>query len=490
MNSRRVSRGLKLVALAAAGSLAAPVAFAVSGTAPAEQAAAVATAGRPAGPTEDFNGDGYQDLAVAAPLGTVDGKKRAGYVSVLYGSKSGLRIESKQIIHQDTPGIPGSTGAGDSYGTALAAADLNGDPYADLVVGSPHEDANADGTLSVIWGGPDGLAGGAILLDGSERRSGSHIVTGDFDGDGGPDVVTTGHGDELWLLSGPFARDGSPSRTSRVPSRRDEELVELAAGDVNRDGITDIAGLQGYGEATTPDLMYWKGTAQGLASPAYVNGFGRTSVRGDSLDVGDVNGDGFEDIVVGHTEAYTYEPAIPTGGKITYVPGSAAGPAGTRARDFHQDGPGMPGGAGPLDRFGTAVSIGDVDGDGYGDVVVGAEGKDAPDQEGSGAVLTLRGTGSGPTGKGAKTFFQGNAGVPGTAEEDDRFGSATKLIDSNGDGTPELAATAQGENELNGAVWVFTSTADGVSPDGALVYGPKTLGTVGTNGRFGTAFTG
>ncbi|MFF8956421.1 FG-GAP-like repeat-containing protein [Streptomyces sp. NPDC014894] len=486
MNSRRVSRGLKLVALAVAGTLTAPAAFADTGDP--GPVGRIAAETRAPEPTEDFDGDGYQDLAVAAPLATVDGKKRAGYVSVLYGSPSGLRLESKQIIHQDTPGIPGRAGAGDAYGTALAAADLNEDRYADLVVGSPNEDANADGTLSVIWGGPDGLAGGAILLDGSERRSGSHIVTGDFDGDGGSDVATTGHGDELWLLSGPFGREGSPTRTSRVPNQRDERMVELAAGDLNRDGITDIAGLQGYGEQTTPELMHWKGTRQGLASPAYVSGFGRTTVRGESLDIGDVNKDGFEDIVVGHTRAYAHEPALPTGGKITYVPGSAGGPAGAKARDLHQDAAGMPGGAGPLDAFGTAVSIGDADGDGYGDVMVGATGKDAPDQERSGAVLALRGTAGGPTGEGARTFFQGNAGVPGTAEPADGFGAATKLVDSNGDGLSELAATAPGENSFNGAVWVFTSTADGVSAEGAFAYGPVTLGTVPAGGRFGLAY--
>ena len=119
--------------------------FAVAGFATALAAAALVAAPiAPAsaaslGVSSDFNGDGFRDQVIGAPNATVAGDKAAGYIAVVYGSASGLATGDRQIIHQDSPGVPGGTEAGDQFGYASAAGDYNGDGYADLVVGAPGE---------------------------------------------------------------------------------------------------------------------------------------------------------------------------------------------------------------------------------------------------------------------------------------------------------------------------------------------------------------
>lgn len=83
------------VVMAVTGAVALPASQASAGGAPAA-----------AERHDDFNGDGYSDLAVAAPEATVDGKTKAGYVAVVYGSATGLKTSSKKVISQNTPASP------------------------------------------------------------------------------------------------------------------------------------------------------------------------------------------------------------------------------------------------------------------------------------------------------------------------------------------------------------------------------------------------
>jgi hypothetical protein len=108
--------------------------------------------------TGDFNGDGFTDLAVAAPLeGTPE--RSAGAVNVLYGAATGLLAAGNQLWSQGSPGIGESPERGDRFGWALTAADFNGDGRDDLVVGVPFEDVAATdaGAAHVIYGSRHGL---------------------------------------------------------------------------------------------------------------------------------------------------------------------------------------------------------------------------------------------------------------------------------------------------------------------------------------------
>jgi hypothetical protein len=91
----------------------------------------------------DFNGDGIEDLAVAAAYATVDGVMSAGMVSILYGTDSGLTSAGSQTFSQNTEGMPNEAEEFDHFGGAIAAGDFNGDGFSDLANSAPHETSGA-----------------------------------------------------------------------------------------------------------------------------------------------------------------------------------------------------------------------------------------------------------------------------------------------------------------------------------------------------------
>jgi hypothetical protein len=132
----------------------------------------------------DFNGDGFSDLAVGAPL--EDRPEDSGLVNVIYGSTSGLTATGSQVWTQNSSGIPDSREPGDKFGRALVAGDFNHDGVSDLAVGVPYERVGQRpqaGAVNVIYGSPTGLtSAGARLWH--QNRSGikDSADTGDLFG--------------------------------------------------------------------------------------------------------------------------------------------------------------------------------------------------------------------------------------------------------------------------------------------------------------------
>lgn len=467
------------IALLTGGVTALPVAHA--------QPAAAATS--PVSVRQDFNGDGYEDLAVAAPYATVSGKARAGYVAVLYGSAGGLNPSVRKVYSQATAGVPGVPEGGDRFGYSLAAADLDGDGYTDLVVEAKREfwqrdGIDREGNRTVLWGGRSGLGSGTVLPPvGDGRYQGDVTVTGDFNGDGRQDLAQKSRAE-----FGPFTRDGRPASV-----QEDAELVgagltmaDVTTGDVDGDGITDLVTRSVGGRDEQDEyifrLHYVRGGADGLAAPVTLkDAQGRFVDPLDStVELGDLNRDGRADLVLGRNS-------------LTVFNGTADGPGTTTApRVIDQDTPGVPGTQESEDSLGRALAIGDVNGDGYGDVLAGLPGENLASMgflgNSVGSVVVVPGGPDGPTGAGARGFHQNSADVPGTAEKGDRFGGTVHLVDGNGDGRAEPIVAAYPENDHAGAVWAFRSTSTGVTAKGSFSFGASALGTVAREGWLGSAF--
>ncbi|CAM5557252.1 FG-GAP-like repeat-containing protein [Streptomyces griseorubiginosus] len=424
---------------------------------------------------DDFNGDGYKDLAVGAPIATIGGKKGAGYVTVMYGGPHGLTKDSRTVISRSTSGIPGDPTAGENFGHQLSTGDLDGDGRTDLIIGTAASNRDA----VVVWGSKEGLSG-AVSVPAATTQA------GDFDGDSWPDLVLFRGGrapgddplgTEATIWRGPISRDGKPTAKQDFGSPKVEpyDVMYANAGDVNGDGRDDLALTVYIGEGGVGSQLYLANASGGFTYADSPQGSGQVAF-------GDVNGDGFDDVVRG----------VPDDSSVTVALGSASGlkPASTW-KSYSQDTAGVPGAKEGDDRFGDAVAAGDVNHDGYADVAVGSPGEKLGDKQGAGMVNVLYGGRGGLTGTGAQGFTQDTDGVPGAVESGDQFGGAVSVLDINGNAYADLAAGAPGENGVEGAnagegaVWSLRGRPTGIVTDAAFTFGPRTVGAPVERATFG-----
>lgn len=434
--------------------------------------------------TRDFNGDGYQDMAVGAANGTVGGKTGAGYVAVVYGSRSGLDTRRYQVVSQDSPGVPGPAEPDAGFGTSIAAGDLNGDGYADLAIGSPqygpYDNVYYHGAVTVLFGSADGLRRAASVA--GRYRLGNAVGMGDVNGDGRPELIATetptNFGD-VYLFD---VAEGAYTVNPLPYGARRSGLTAITTGDVNGDGYADV--VTSYpAVGGTPMVDLYLGSSGGLSTEATV-----TIEYADTAALGDINRDGRSDLVTGYI---SQSPA--RGGEVYIRYGTRQGLPAEPDLTINQDTPGVPETTGEYDRFGSAVAVGDATGDGYADVAIGVQGKPVDGANRAGSVVLLKGRPRGLTTAGAQSFSQDTPGVPDTAEQDDLFGWAVSLIDFNRDGRADLAAAAVGENKRDphslyrgdGAVSVLPGTRSGATGTGAMAFGPADLDADPANAGFG-----
>ncbi|MDQ0993932.1 FG-GAP-like repeat-containing protein [Streptomyces sp. V3I7] len=437
---------------------------------------------------EDFDGDGYQDIVVAAPATTVGGHAWAGQIAVSYGSANGIGPARTTVITQDTPGVPGASGDDHGFGYELLPRDLDGDGLTDLAVVT-HEYRPADnigGSVIVLWGRRTGLSGqGAVRIPAPANAFvGEDITAGDFDGDGRTDLFL--HNSEDYdvrdVLYGPFSRNGAPAREQQLTVfSTDNTICSTAAGDFNGDGIDDLATFYAYEDHAEGGKL-WLGTRQGLSTAP------RPLPSADTTAVGDFDKDGHADLATRvFPNGETYLDDDPGTVKIYY--GSSSGPSTTRTKTITQDTTGVPGASDKGDQFGARLNAGDVNGDGYADLAVGVPDEAIGSVAKAGSTVLLKGGKGGLTGTGAQAFHQDTPGVPGVAEKGDVFGGSVRLLDVTGDGRADLAAGAPGEDlgtvANGGAVWLLRGTASGLTASKAVARNPVDLGASAAGAEFG-----
>jgi len=327
------------------------------------------------GTAGDVNGDGYSDVIVGAPLYD-NGQADAGRAYVYHGSATGLSATPAWTAEGDQAGAE----FGSSVGTA---GDVNGDGYSDVIVGAPFYDAPQmdEGRAYVYLGSANGLLSAPIwMTEGDQDIAyfGASVGTaGDVNGDGYSDVIvgapvyTNGqlHEGRAFVYHG-LAAGLSLTANWMAESNQSVAIFGCSvatAGDVNGDGYSDvIVGAHGYdnGQVDEGRAYVYLGSAAGLSSiPAWmVESDQASALFGVSVGTaGDVNGDGYSDVIVG---AYWYDNGQVDEGRAYVYHGSATGLSATANWTAESDQASA--------EFGISVgTAGDVNGDGYSDVIVG-----------------------------------------------------------------------------------------------------------------------
>lgn len=378
----------------------------------------------------DINSDGYDDIMLGAPGYDLPSNTSAGAVFIFYGTNRGVKPTTYTLLTPDTPGS--------QYGTILAGGgDLNGDNYDDVVTNAPTDSTHLQGGISVYYGSPNGIvttpetlygdasygsfassvaisadltgdgtddlivgSGGAshgqtgegtvtiipgdewgisvtawMVIEGNQAGlflGGTVAAAGDINNDGYNDLVATTNNQVLAYLGGPDGLSTTPANILSVPLPAEKYFSIAAGGDINNDGYTDLLiGVPFYSnDQSREGIVYIHyGSAAGFnATPASTleGNADSTSYAWDLAFAGDINSDGYADIIVGAPDQENNTNQPREGMAYVYY-GRAAGVNPVPASTIQANQSGA--------LLGYSVAgAGDVNGDGFSDVLIGALG--------------------------------------------------------------------------------------------------------------------
>jgi hypothetical protein len=392
----------------------------------------------------DVNADGYADIIVAAPSISFMSPGDRGWVYIFHGSKGGAFPEQGGILcdlsdEDDCTPDAMITGAGDTdlCGNSVSAAgDVNGDGYDDIIVGAPHHRTDVANKV-----------GQAYVLLGSASGIGNCDMSADAEIPCDPHATITGAaaGNELGVSV-------------------------FGAGDVNGDGYDDIIVGALRAESEKGHAYVFLGSEDGISdcdvsdecAHAVIVGEVANDRLGMSVSAaGDVNDDGFDDIIVGAPyyndglandagRAYVFHgsesgiipPEIDP--PKCYISGDPACPVATTLTGEVQDG-----------SLGATAAAGDVNGDGYDDIIVAAPLYDVINEEGR--TYVFHGSESG-------IIPEPQARITGASQIGWLGVSASSLGDLNGDGFDDIIV---GEPQFDfpnvpGRAYIFYGSEAGV----------------------------
>jgi hypothetical protein len=468
--------------------------------------------------TGDFNGDGCDDAAFGSPQRNAGGISNSGAVFTMHGAWDGMKNEGyTQYWRQGADGLGGDNAANDTFGSALASGDFDGDGFADLAVGIPGEDLGK-GAVQIIYGTAFGLSAADNFIFTEDMFAegfnlgaanlGASLAAGDFNGDGRDDLAIgaperaiggrsgAGTVHVVWGSAAGLTLAGdvrlSQNLPGLIPDPQDADNGDdfgraLCAGDFNKDGRDDLAvgvpleDLLPWSDAGAVQVFY--GAANGFTAGDFITrgGFeGGSDIQGtpDSSDqfgwsiaAGDFDHDGADDLAIG-------VPGDSVAGDFTGALHVLYGaPGGLTEMDnqmIRQSGSlpassSLPSAASAMEDLGWSLAAGDCNGDGFADLIASAPGEDIlPDNIDGGAFFAIPGSAAGLLPASARMLRPGGGGPDGSVglapAPNDKFAFSLACGDFNNDGLCDVISgiprrDKDDNNQNTGAVHFFRGSA-------------------------------
>ncbi|XVQ82997.1 FG-GAP repeat domain-containing protein [Microbispora siamensis] len=435
---------------------------------------ATASAAAPALKNYDFNGDGYNDVAIQG-------------ARVLYGGPNGLSKNNTVLLTPPADCATSSYKCND-LGLHLAAADVDKDGRTDLiaagqwyaVVNSWTSTGIAQSTRRLPYTGYTGW--GASAAD--------KMQAGEFDGQPGVDIVKFMWKDQ-WFGSetlGGWYSGAQQGTYQYLPYNLDGTSTvvddhDTAAGDVNGDGKTELAYLSGDSNGYSYELsvMYPPHTSPLrralLGSKAACDSGGAACVNWDTrIAMADVNGDGYDDLAALTGTDKTLQVWYGSSNGLPATPSFSSRALTWLTADQMVD---------------ARLAAGDVNGDGAAEIAIGLPQTTFSGKTYAGMVAVIPGSTGGPVLTGTQFLTQDHLGSTPTPTAPvvdplgtksvayDYFGGALSIIDVTGDGKGEVLVGVRGKNSDAGMLAVLRGSATGISATNAQVINAGDLGITG-----------